>query len=136
MSIEHSFGTAVAGAAEAPEGGAPIDTRVLLAGIGMRSNWEAQAGTEYYAFQAADDMNTYLDGAEVGGIGYEHTPTAENGITELDSGLETPYEDRTFWYEGHQISNGLHNHGLIAGADLEENGTVLRRTARVIENVN
>ncbi|GLJ79216.1 hypothetical protein [Microbacterium imperiale] len=85
MSLEHSFGTAIGGAAESA--GADFRPRVLLGGIGMLEGWEARDGTEYYAIQGPRDVNRYLDGAQVGALGYAITPSQENGITELDSGM-------------------------------------------------
>lgn len=79
-------------------------------------------------------MNTYLDGVEAGGWGYAVTPTAQNGIVQLDPGLSTPYEDGLRGTEIPRFLNGLDNHGIIAGADLERNGTVLQGTADIIRN--
>lgn len=85
MSLEHSFGTAIGGAAESA--GADFQARVLLGGIGMLEGWEARDGTEYYAIQGPHDVNRYLDGVQVGPLGYAIAPSHENGITELDSGI-------------------------------------------------
>lgn len=128
VSVEHSFGSAVAGAAEMHGDGVNLEARVLLAGIGMTSDWSAQEGTDYYAFQAADDMNTYFEGIESGDLGYAIRPEPSNGIQELDPELSTPFEISKFYMPAAQaarFANGLENHGLIVSPYESENRAVL-----------
>ncbi|WP_127817689.1 hypothetical protein [Microbacterium sp. CPCC 204701] len=88
VSVEHSFGSAVGGVAETT--GAHFDARYMLAGIGMRAGWERQDGTAYYAAQGPGDVNRYLDGMELNGLGYAVTPSEANGVDERPSGYGVP----------------------------------------------
>ena len=117
VSVEHSFGSAVGGLAEAA--GATFEARVLLAGIGMTDGWEArEASTSYYGIQGPVDINRYLDGVQRGPIGYSIAPSEDNGITPLDSG----FTDGDPWEQ----------HQRIISADPKENAGTLRHLEAIL----
>lgn len=139
VSVEHSFGSAVAGKAETA--GAEFDSRYILSGIGMTNEWEPREGTAYYAAQGPGDVNRYLDGVQhdILPLGYGITPTAENGIIERPSGLSggewAPYVLPIAWpvAVAGLADTALTQHNNIISADETVNGPVLRDVRRVLE---
>jgi hypothetical protein len=66
---------------------ARFGARYLIAGMGNVRGWEMHGETSSYAVQGPGDTNRYVDGVQVGGLGYAVTPTATNGITEIGGGI-------------------------------------------------
>lgn len=137
VSVEHSFGSAVAGVAEMT--GAQFDARYMLAGIGMTDGWRPQQGTDYYAAQGPGDVNRYVDGMQNGGMGYAVTPNEENGIDERLSGFSVP----DVWPEAlfgpvpvlvGMGSEALEQHNNIISTDRSVNQTVMDDVRRVLED--
>ncbi len=137
VSVEHSAGSAAGGAAEVA--GASFAARVPLAGIGMTAEWVQQPGTDYYAMQAPNDINKNFDGFEVGDWGYAITPTAENGFTELETGIPgtsplvavaAPISPTVAL--SIEAANQVENHNRIISGDMTINGTVLRRIQQIL----
>jgi hypothetical protein len=136
VSVEHSFGSAVAGVAE---NSTTFDARILLSGIGMTSDWSPKDGTDYYAMQAPNDVNRHLDGAQAWGWGYGVTPSAENGITELNSGIDgTPLWAQIAMPVSPTVGlvadavSGLDHHNQIISADITQNETVMREIQQLL----
>ncbi len=128
VSLEHSFGSAPAGAAETR--GAHFAARFLLAGIGMTEGWTAREGTEYYAAQGPLDINRALDDMQVGDIGYAVTPAEIPGVTQIDTGytdgmwgpLVALMRPRSAFPA--TLATALDQHNRLLSADLEQNGPV------------
>ncbi|WEK13707.1 MAG: ABC transporter C-terminal domain-containing protein [Candidatus Microbacterium phytovorans] len=129
VSSEHSFGSAPAG--EAEQRGAHFAARYTLAGIGMTAGWEPRDGTRYFAAQGPADINRHLDDHEALGFGYDVTPTAQSGFTEIDTGLPeagwigplSVISPPAATFAG--ISIGVDQHNKILVADLAANGPVM-----------
>ena len=136
VSVEHSFGSAVAGVAE-DMGGADFDARYMLAGIGMHNGWEPKDGTEYYAAQGLADINHYFEGKQLWGLGYGVTPTESNGIDERYSGFGLPdtwpSSLSTPTLVAEYASTALEQHNGIISADLSENRFVLNDVRSKLE---
>lgn len=129
VSVEHSFGSAVAGKAEIA--GAQFASRYVLAGIGMTSDWSVQDGTEYYAAQGPGDVNRYFDDMENGGLGYAITPGEIPGVIERGTGFTGG--DWAPWVlpiappvgTAALVTTALDQHNRIISGDLTENRDVL-----------
>lgn len=141
VSVEHSFGSAVGGVAETS--GAGFDARVMLAGIGMTSDWRADPRTDHYAMQAPNDVNRHLDGAQAWNWGYAITPSQSNGITELDSGIAgTPAWVQVAAVLSPPVAvvadviSGVEHHGQIISADPGANQTVIRNLQAILEGAH
>lgn len=137
VSVEHSFGSAVGGHAETA--GAGFEARVMLAGIGMTSDWQRDESTRHFAMQAPNDVNRHLDGFQVLNWGYAHTPSASNGIAELDSGIDgTPLWAKLAAPISPPIAivadivSGVEHHNQIISGDPAENRTVLSSVQRIL----
>jgi uncharacterized protein YukE len=132
VSVEHSFGSAVAGVAE--QAGAEFDARYMLAGIGMLNGWETRDGCDYYAAQGPNDINRNFDGAEMWTLGYGVKPDASNGIIERPTG----FEEFSSWaytpFSVPSLVTGLEQHNAIISADDDVNGPVLRDVNRVLRD--
>ncbi|MDW4572906.1 alpha/beta hydrolase [Microbacterium sp. M3] len=132
MSVEHSFGSGVAGVAES--NGAHFDARYTLAGIGMTEGWEKQLGTKYFAAQGPGDINRYLDEVQAGGLGYAVSPHAANGFEERPTNFGVPdlWPHVLFGPGGVVVgagTGGLEQHNGIISADESVNGIVLNDVA-------
>jgi hypothetical protein len=135
VSVEHSFGSAVGGKAETT--GAHFAARYLLAGIGMTSDWQPNPSTDYYAAQGPTDVNRFLDGTEVGPLGYAITPAEVEGIHVRPTGFEpSPWGPLlpVVPVVGAALvgADALEQHNAIISADLDRNGTVMRDLADVL----
>lgn len=130
VSVEHSFGSAVAGVAE--QAGAEFDARYMLSGIGMLNGWETRDGCDYYAAQGPNDINRNFDGAELWTLGYGVKPDASNGIIERPTG----FEEFSSWaytpFSVPSLVTGLEQHNAIISADDDVNGPVLQDVRRVL----
>ncbi|ANJ25426.1 hypothetical protein ATC03_00205 [Agromyces aureus] len=89
VSVEHSFGSAAAGEAEA---NVTFDARVLLAPIGMKEGWQPNPDTRYTVYAAEDDINKLFYDVHVpvpflDGLGYGAAPNAGGALEIRESGI-------------------------------------------------
>ncbi|MFC5928604.1 hypothetical protein D6T64_21545 [Cryobacterium melibiosiphilum] len=126
ISIEHSFGTSIAGKAETA--GTEFAHRVSLSGIGMTEEWSANPGTQYSDFTGSNDVIRSVRGSQIGEIGYGQAPSEANGYQLHDSGLGASWQENVSkavpvlgsWLDS---GWGVQNHLTIAGDT--DNATVL-----------
>jgi hypothetical protein len=121
LSYEHSAGSQVGSAAEAH--GARFDVRFLAGGVGATDGYQPVAGTAYYAAQAAEDVNRYYAGFQVGDIGYGVGPEEIPGVVIVDPGYT---EEQATGSVGAMLMQGLDLHNRLFSGDGRTNGTVLK----------
>ncbi|MEW1834109.1 hypothetical protein [Microbacterium sp. NPDC079995] len=121
LSYEHSAGSQVGSAAEVH--GARFDVRFLAGGVGATDGYQPVAGTAYYAAQAAEDVNRYYAGFQVGDIGYGVGPEEIPGVVIVDPGYT---EEQATGSVGAMLMQGLDLHNRLFSGDGRTNGTVLK----------
>lgn len=121
LSYEHSAGSQVGSSAEMH--GARFDVRFLAGGVGATDGYQPIAGTTYYAAQAAEDVNRYYAGVQVGDIGYGIGPEDIPGVIVVDPGYS---EKEASGSVGAMLLQGLDLHNRLFSGDGRTNGTVLK----------
>ncbi|MCO7202027.1 hypothetical protein NH287_00650 [Microbacterium sp. CnD16-F] len=121
LSYEHSAGSQVGSSAEMH--GARFDVRFLAGGVGATDGYRPVSGTTYYAAQAAEDVNRYYAGFQVGDIGYGVGPEDIPGVIVLDPGYA---EEQATGSVGAMLMQGLDLHNRLFSGDGHTNGTVLK----------
>lgn len=130
MSYEHSYGGAVASAAEAH--GGVVDTRFMAASVGAVGPYDVAAGTTYFAAQAPDDINRYYAGLRSGPLGFDVPPESFPGVTVVPTGLPG-VDPLTVWTAGLPgslsgpllIRDSVDHHVALMSDDEDVNGKVL-----------
>lgn len=121
LSYEHSAGSQVGSSAEMH--GARFDVRFLAGGVGATDGYHPVKGTAYYAAQAAEDVNRYYAGFQLGDIGYGIGPEEIPGVVVVDPGYS---EKQATGSVGAMLVQGLDLHNRLFSGDGRTNGTVLK----------
>lgn len=131
MSYEHSYGGGVG--SEAEKHGGTVDARFLAASVGAIGPYEPHPGTQYFATQAADDINRYYAGVGLGPLGFTVAPETIPGVHIVDSGLPGPDVGLLAEYAYTQnpgalvgiVQDSVEHHTALMSSDVDTNGPSL-----------